>query len=109
MFKWHYIMCFLDVCHVFALQVLCLEKSLEEMLTRVDEFVGMLDMIRNDTSQVVNENLPDLKSTHGAEVHSHSRSRAPERRISFPRWLLKLERVTSSGVRIIVTLALSDP
>ncbi|XP_016398159.1 biogenesis of lysosome-related organelles complex 1 subunit 4 isoform X2 [Sinocyclocheilus rhinocerous] len=25
-------------------EVLCLEKSLEEMLTRVDEFVGMLDM-----------------------------------------------------------------
>ncbi|MEQ2215260.1 hypothetical protein XENOCAPTIV_029741, partial [Xenoophorus captivus] len=24
---------------------LCLEKSLEEMLTRVDEFVGMLDML----------------------------------------------------------------
>ncbi len=38
---------FLDVCHVFALQVLCLEKSLEEMLTRVDEFVGMLDMVRS--------------------------------------------------------------
>ncbi|XP_023287402.1 biogenesis of lysosome-related organelles complex 1 subunit 4-like, partial [Seriola lalandi dorsalis] len=25
-------------------EILCLEKSLEEMLTRVDEFVGMLDM-----------------------------------------------------------------
>ncbi|MBN3295327.1 BL1S4 protein, partial [Amia calva] len=37
-----------------------LEKSLEEMLTRVDEFVGMLDMIRSDTSQVVNENLPQI-------------------------------------------------
>uniref|UniRef100_A0A1A8H5K3 Biogenesis of lysosomal organelles complex-1, subunit 4, cappuccino n=1 Tax=Nothobranchius korthausae TaxID=1143690 RepID=A0A1A8H5K3_9TELE len=38
-----------------------LEKSLEEMLTRVDEFVGMLDMIRNDTSQIVNENLPKIQ------------------------------------------------
>ncbi|XP_017276658.1 biogenesis of lysosome-related organelles complex 1 subunit 4 [Kryptolebias marmoratus] len=42
-------------------EVLCLEKSLEEMLTRVDEFVGMLDMIRNDTSQIVNENLPKIQ------------------------------------------------
>uniref|UniRef100_A0A3Q4HAY7 Biogenesis of lysosomal organelles complex-1, subunit 4, cappuccino n=1 Tax=Neolamprologus brichardi TaxID=32507 RepID=A0A3Q4HAY7_NEOBR len=42
-------------------EILCLEKSLEEMLTRVDEFVGMLDMIRNDTSQIVNENLPQIQ------------------------------------------------
>lgn len=42
-------------------EVLCLEKSLEEMLTRIDEFVGMLDMIRNDTSQIVNENLPQIQ------------------------------------------------
>jgi len=43
------IMClfFLGVYHIFAVQVLCLEKSLEEMLTRVDEFVGMLDMVRS--------------------------------------------------------------
>ncbi|XP_063041054.1 biogenesis of lysosome-related organelles complex 1 subunit 4 [Engraulis encrasicolus] len=41
-------------------EILNLEKSLEEMLTRVDEFVGMLDMIRNDTSQIVNENLPQI-------------------------------------------------
>uniref|UniRef100_A0A672I2V6 Biogenesis of lysosome-related organelles complex 1 subunit 4-like n=1 Tax=Salarias fasciatus TaxID=181472 RepID=A0A672I2V6_SALFA len=42
-------------------EMLCLEKSLEEMLTRVDEFVGMLDMIRNDTSQIVNDNLPQIQ------------------------------------------------
>ncbi|CAL8293509.1 unnamed protein product [Merluccius merluccius] len=42
-------------------EVLCLDKSLEEMLTRVDEFVGMLDMIRTDTSQIVNENLPQIQ------------------------------------------------
>uniref|UniRef100_A0A7N8XFX9 Biogenesis of lysosomal organelles complex-1, subunit 4, cappuccino n=1 Tax=Mastacembelus armatus TaxID=205130 RepID=A0A7N8XFX9_9TELE len=42
-------------------EILCLEKSLEEMLTRVDEFVGMLDMIRNDTSQIVNESLPQIQ------------------------------------------------
>ncbi|XP_071770820.2 biogenesis of lysosome-related organelles complex 1 subunit 4 [Centroberyx gerrardi] len=42
-------------------EILCLEKSLEEMLTRVDEFVGMLDMVRNDTSQIVSENLPQIQ------------------------------------------------
>ncbi|XP_075873245.1 biogenesis of lysosome-related organelles complex 1 subunit 4 [Nelusetta ayraudi] len=42
-------------------EILCLEKSLEEMLTRVDEFVGMLDMIRTDTSQIVNDNLPQIQ------------------------------------------------
>ncbi|KAI7799137.1 biogenesis of lysosome-related organelles complex 1 subunit 4 [Triplophysa rosa] len=52
-------------------EVLCLEKSLEEMLTRVDEFVGMLDMIRNDTSQIVNENLPQIqrKSEEMREIY----------------------------------------
>ncbi|XP_057684715.1 biogenesis of lysosome-related organelles complex 1 subunit 4 [Corythoichthys intestinalis] len=42
-------------------EILCLEKSLEEMLTRVDEFVGMLDMIRSDTTQIVSENLPQIQ------------------------------------------------
>ncbi|KAM8966252.1 biogenesis of lysosome-related organelles complex 1 subunit 4-like [Pelodytes ibericus] len=37
-----------------------LEKCLEDVLIRVDEFVGMLDMIRNDTTQVVNEKVPDI-------------------------------------------------
>nr|XP_009687060.1 PREDICTED: biogenesis of lysosome-related organelles complex 1 subunit 4 [Struthio camelus australis] len=37
-----------------------LEKSLEDLLTRVDEFVGMLDMIRSDSSQVVNESIPQI-------------------------------------------------
>lgn len=40
--------CILSVCtyyDTFLFQILCLEKSLEEMLTRVDEFVGMLDMV----------------------------------------------------------------
>lgn len=30
---------------LYPSQISCLEKSLEEMLTRVDEFVGMLDMV----------------------------------------------------------------
>ncbi|XP_060721543.1 biogenesis of lysosome-related organelles complex 1 subunit 4 [Tachysurus vachellii] len=41
-------------------EISCLEKSLEDMLIRVDEFVGMLDMIRNDTSQIVNISLPQI-------------------------------------------------
>ncbi|XP_075684509.1 biogenesis of lysosome-related organelles complex 1 subunit 4-like isoform X1 [Rhinoderma darwinii] len=44
-----------------------LEKSLEDLLVRVDEFVGMLDMIRNDTSQVVNEKVPQIY-TKAAEM-----------------------------------------
>ncbi|XP_064409582.1 biogenesis of lysosome-related organelles complex 1 subunit 4 [Latimeria chalumnae] len=43
-----------------ALEITHLEKSLEEMLTRVDEFVGMLDMIRNDSSQIVNDSIPQI-------------------------------------------------
>ncbi|XP_030645035.1 biogenesis of lysosome-related organelles complex 1 subunit 4 [Chanos chanos] len=52
-------------------EILNLEKSLEEMLTRVDEFVGMLDMIRNDTSQIVNDNLPQIhrKSEEMREIY----------------------------------------
>ncbi|XP_075441675.1 biogenesis of lysosome-related organelles complex 1 subunit 4 isoform X1 [Ascaphus truei] len=42
-----------------------LEKSLEDLLIRVDEFVGMLDMIRNDTSQVVNEKVPVIYAKAG--------------------------------------------
>ncbi|XP_054841104.1 biogenesis of lysosome-related organelles complex 1 subunit 4 isoform X1 [Eublepharis macularius] len=41
-------------------QVRTLDKNLEDLLTRVDEFVGMLDMIRNDSSQIVNESVPHI-------------------------------------------------
>ncbi|KAJ7338594.1 hypothetical protein JRQ81_012496 [Phrynocephalus forsythii] len=41
-------------------QIETLDKSLEDLLTRVDEFVGMLDMIRSDSSQVVNESVPHI-------------------------------------------------
>nr|XP_060630911.1 biogenesis of lysosome-related organelles complex 1 subunit 4 [Anolis sagrei ordinatus] len=41
-------------------QIETLDKGLEDLLTRVDEFVGMLDMIRSDSSQVVNENVPHI-------------------------------------------------
>uniref|UniRef100_A0A8C4PDW4 Biosis of lysosomal organelles complex 1 subunit 4 n=1 Tax=Dromaius novaehollandiae TaxID=8790 RepID=A0A8C4PDW4_DRONO len=44
----------------FCTQIESLEKSLEDLLTRVDEFVGMLDMIRSDSSQVVNESIPQI-------------------------------------------------
>ncbi|XP_030202666.1 biogenesis of lysosome-related organelles complex 1 subunit 4 [Gadus morhua] len=54
-------------------EVLCLDRSLEEMLTRVDEFVGMLDMIRNDTSQIVNENLPQIQRKSDEMRHIYRR------------------------------------
>ncbi|NWI21121.1 BL1S4 protein, partial [Crypturellus soui] len=44
----------------YSAQIESFEESLEELLTRVDEFVGMLDMIRSDSSQVVNESLPEI-------------------------------------------------
>ncbi|XP_053570794.1 biogenesis of lysosome-related organelles complex 1 subunit 4 [Bombina bombina] len=44
-----------------------LEKSLEDLLIRVDEFVGMLDMTRNDTAQVINEKVPQIY-TKAAEM-----------------------------------------
>ncbi|XP_063779357.1 biogenesis of lysosome-related organelles complex 1 subunit 4-like [Pseudophryne corroboree] len=50
-----------------AAEIENLDKSLEDLLVRVDEFVGMLDMIRNDTSQVVNEKVPQIY-TKAAEM-----------------------------------------
>ncbi|XP_051887624.1 biogenesis of lysosome-related organelles complex 1 subunit 4-like [Pristis pectinata] len=38
-----------------------LNESIEEMLIRLDEFCGMLDMIRNDSSQILDENIPKIK------------------------------------------------
>ncbi|XP_067904279.1 biogenesis of lysosome-related organelles complex 1 subunit 4-like isoform X2 [Heterodontus francisci] len=38
-----------------------LDESIEEMLIRLDEFCGMLDMIRNDSSQILDENVPKIK------------------------------------------------
>ncbi|XP_069476672.1 biogenesis of lysosome-related organelles complex 1 subunit 4 isoform X1 [Ambystoma mexicanum] len=43
-----------------ALEMPTMEKSLEDLLTRVDEFVGMLDMVRSDSSQIVNESVPQI-------------------------------------------------
>uniref|UniRef100_A0A3P8WLV4 Biogenesis of lysosomal organelles complex-1, subunit 4, cappuccino n=1 Tax=Cynoglossus semilaevis TaxID=244447 RepID=A0A3P8WLV4_CYNSE len=54
-------------------EILSLEKSLDEMLTRVDEFVGMLDMIRNDTSQIVSENLPQIQQKSEEMRHIYRR------------------------------------
>ncbi|XP_015710615.1 biogenesis of lysosome-related organelles complex 1 subunit 4 [Coturnix japonica] len=55
----------------YSEQVESLEKSLEELLTRVDEFVGMLDMIRSDSSQVINESIPEIytKATEMRQVY----------------------------------------
>ncbi|XP_035406350.1 biogenesis of lysosome-related organelles complex 1 subunit 4 [Cygnus olor] len=55
----------------FSEQVESLEKSLDDLLTRVDEFVGMLDMIRSDSSQVINESIPEIyaKATEMRQVY----------------------------------------
>ncbi|OPJ68455.1 biogenesis of lysosome-related organelles complex 1 subunit 4 [Patagioenas fasciata monilis] len=45
---------------LFSEEIESLDKNLEDLLTRVDEFVGMLDIIRSDSSQVVNESLPQI-------------------------------------------------
>uniref|UniRef100_A0A8D0L5H2 Biosis of lysosomal organelles complex 1 subunit 4 n=1 Tax=Sphenodon punctatus TaxID=8508 RepID=A0A8D0L5H2_SPHPU len=55
-----YSACLFPVGASASAQVESLDKSLEDLLTRVDEFVGMLDMIRSDSSQVVNESVPHI-------------------------------------------------
>ncbi|XP_072460107.1 biogenesis of lysosome-related organelles complex 1 subunit 4 isoform X1 [Notamacropus eugenii] len=52
-------------------EIEALDRSLEDLLTRVDEFVGMLDMIRSDSSQVVNESIPHIhtKATEMSEIY----------------------------------------
>nr|XP_051686021.1 biogenesis of lysosome-related organelles complex 1 subunit 4 [Oryctolagus cuniculus] len=41
-------------------EVEALDASLEDLLTRVDEFVAMLDMIRGDSAHVVREGVPRI-------------------------------------------------
>ncbi|KYO42094.1 breast carcinoma-amplified sequence 4 isoform B [Alligator mississippiensis] len=38
------------------------EETIEEMLIRLDEFCGMTDMIRSDTSQILDESIPLVKA-----------------------------------------------
>ncbi|XP_004370602.1 breast carcinoma-amplified sequence 4 isoform X1 [Trichechus manatus latirostris] len=38
------------------------EEAIEEMLLRLEEFCSLTDMIRNDTSQILEENIPLLKA-----------------------------------------------
>uniref|UniRef100_A0A8D0LBX0 Breast carcinoma amplified sequence 4 n=1 Tax=Sphenodon punctatus TaxID=8508 RepID=A0A8D0LBX0_SPHPU len=55
--------------HLFALcltpepgkEVKEVEETIEEMLIRLDEFCGMTDMIRSDTSQLLDEAIPLIK------------------------------------------------
>ncbi|XP_048220099.1 LOW QUALITY PROTEIN: biogenesis of lysosome-related organelles complex 1 subunit 4 [Perognathus longimembris pacificus] len=41
-------------------EVAALDAGLEDLLCRVDEFAGMLDMIRGDSSHVVSEGVPRI-------------------------------------------------
>ncbi|XP_006018225.1 breast carcinoma-amplified sequence 4 isoform X3 [Alligator sinensis] len=38
------------------------EETIEEMLIRLDEFCGMTDMIRSDTSQILDVSIPLVKA-----------------------------------------------
>ncbi|XP_067410341.1 breast carcinoma-amplified sequence 4 isoform X3 [Emydura macquarii macquarii] len=38
------------------------EETIEEILIRLDEFCGMTDMIRSDTSQILDETIPLIKA-----------------------------------------------
>nr|XP_009682329.1 PREDICTED: breast carcinoma-amplified sequence 4 isoform X2 [Struthio camelus australis] len=37
------------------------EETIEDLLRRLDEFCGMTDQIRNDTSQILDETIPLVK------------------------------------------------
>ncbi|XP_005153644.1 biogenesis of lysosome-related organelles complex 1 subunit 4-like [Melopsittacus undulatus] len=45
---------------LFSDEIETLDKNLDDLLTRVDEFVGMLDIIRSDSSHVINESIPEI-------------------------------------------------
>ncbi|XP_037684811.1 biogenesis of lysosome-related organelles complex 1 subunit 4 [Choloepus didactylus] len=53
-------------------EVEALDSSLEDLLTKVDEFVSMLDMIRGDSSHVVSEGVPRIyaKATEMRQIYS---------------------------------------
>ncbi|KAM9064603.1 breast carcinoma-amplified sequence 4 isoform 1-T1 [Sarcophilus harrisii] len=38
------------------------EANIEDMLLRLEEFCGLTDMIRNDTSKILDENIPLVKA-----------------------------------------------
>uniref|UniRef100_A0A803SX87 Biogenesis of lysosomal organelles complex 1 subunit 4 n=1 Tax=Anolis carolinensis TaxID=28377 RepID=A0A803SX87_ANOCA len=78
-----------------------LDKGLEDLLTRVDEFVGMLDMIRSDSSQVVNENVPHI---HAKAVEMRQLYRKIDKLEAF----VKMVGNSVSGMEEQITKAESD-
>ncbi|XP_008571341.1 PREDICTED: biogenesis of lysosome-related organelles complex 1 subunit 4 [Galeopterus variegatus] len=54
-------------------EVEALDASLEDLLARVDEFVGMLDMIRGDSSHVVSEGVPRIHAQAAEMRHVYGR------------------------------------
>uniref|UniRef100_W5M589 Breast carcinoma amplified sequence 4 n=1 Tax=Lepisosteus oculatus TaxID=7918 RepID=W5M589_LEPOC len=46
--------------HVLS-KVLAFQESIEEMLIRLDEFCGMLDMIRSDSTELLAQHIPCLR------------------------------------------------
>ncbi|XP_062836702.1 biogenesis of lysosome-related organelles complex 1 subunit 4 isoform X1 [Anolis carolinensis] len=82
-------------------QIETLDKGLEDLLTRVDEFVGMLDMIRSDSSQVVNENVPHI---HAKAVEMRQLYRKIDKLEAF----VKMVGNSVSGMEEQITKAESD-
>ncbi|XP_023072987.1 biogenesis of lysosome-related organelles complex 1 subunit 4-like [Piliocolobus tephrosceles] len=54
-------------------EVEALDASLEDLLTRVDEFVDMPDMLRGDSSQVISQGVPRIHAKAAEMRHIYSR------------------------------------
>uniref|UniRef100_A0A8D2G1Z7 Biogenesis of lysosome-related organelles complex 1 subunit 4 n=1 Tax=Theropithecus gelada TaxID=9565 RepID=A0A8D2G1Z7_THEGE len=54
-------------------EVEALDASLEDLLTRVDEFVDMPDMLRGDSSPVVSQGVPRIHAKAAEMRHIYSR------------------------------------
>ncbi|XP_037385450.1 biogenesis of lysosome-related organelles complex 1 subunit 4 [Talpa occidentalis] len=54
-------------------EVEALDASLEDLLARVDEFVGMLDMLRGDSSHVVSEGVPRIHAKAAEMRHVYGK------------------------------------
>uniref|UniRef100_A0A6I8MZ38 Breast carcinoma amplified sequence 4 n=1 Tax=Ornithorhynchus anatinus TaxID=9258 RepID=A0A6I8MZ38_ORNAN len=48
--------------HSSSFQAKEVEATIEEMLIRLDEFCGLTDLIRRDTSQILDEHIPLIKT-----------------------------------------------
>ncbi|XP_025934249.1 breast carcinoma-amplified sequence 4 isoform X2 [Apteryx rowi] len=54
-----------------SLQVKEVEETVEELLERLEEFCGMTDQIRSDTSQILDETIPLIKDKAFVKMVAH--------------------------------------